>query len=85
MTHLLTQILQARIPILPLPALLLMPIREEIQQVNSLDHLTEHGTVSLCRRDGEPARAARNPYPDFSIVMLTVGVVGDVLDDDALR
>ena len=61
-----------------------MPIREEIQQINRLDHLTEHGTESLCRRDGEPARAAGHPDPDFSIVVLAVGVVGDVFDDDAL-
>lgn len=62
-----------------------MPVREEIQQIDGLDYLVEQGPVPLRRRNGEPARTTSNPYPDFSVVMLAVGVVGDVFDDDALR
>lgn len=62
-----------------------MPVRKEIQQIDGLDYLVEHGPVSLRRRNREPARTTSNPYPDFPIVMLAVGVVGDVFDDDTLR
>lgn len=62
-----------------------MPVREEIQQIYRLDNLIEHRSVSLGGGDGEPTRAASHPYPDLSIIMLTVGVVGDIFDDNAFR
>lgn len=61
-----------------------MPVRQEIEKVNRLHRIVEHGPVALGGGDGEPARLTSDPNSDLAIIVLAVRVVGDILDHDAL-
>jgi len=84
-TNLVTQVLEARIPVLPLPALPLVPVNHEVQQVDGLDHLVEHGSVPPGGGDGEPSCAAGDPDAHLAVVVLAVGVVSHIVDDNPFR
>lgn len=65
---------------------LLMLIDQEIQQVNGLDHAIVCGCETLGgRNDVVPARLTSNPELNTLIFSLTVGIVCDFVDNNALR
>lgn len=62
-----------------------MSIGQEIQQVDGLDHLVEHGPVPPRGGDGEPSCAAGDPDAHLAVSVLTVGVVSHIIDDNPFR
>jgi hypothetical protein len=81
-TYLLTKILKGRIYLL---LAMLVPIHEEIQHIDRLDHTTEGRHVALGRRDIIPAGLAGHPKLNTAILRLAIGVMSDIVDNDTFR
>lgn len=80
--HLSTKVLECGIDLL---FSLLVPVNQEIQHVNCLDHAIERRQIAFGRRDEVPAGLASNPDLDTAILRLTIGIMCDIVDDNALR
>jgi hypothetical protein len=61
-----------------------VPVDQEIQHVNCLDHAIEGRQIALGRRDEVPAGLASNPDLDTAILRLAIGIMCDIVDDNAL-
>lgn len=64
---------------------MLVFVNQEIKQVNGLNHAIVCGLEALGRGDDiVPTRLASNPQLDTLILGLTVGIMCDFVDDNAL-
>lgn len=63
---------------------LAVDIREEVDQLHSLDHVVEDGFVVACRSHLEPSGLTHGPYYD-RVALQTVGEARDLTDDDVDR
>jgi hypothetical protein len=62
-----------------------MSVRQEVQQINRLDDLIEHGPIPPRRRDREPTRPPGNPNPNFAVIMLAICKMAHIIDNNPLR
>lgn len=82
MTHLLAQALECRVELF---FAIEMSVHQEIQHVDRLDHAIEGRQVAFGRRDVVPAGFTSDPDLNAAILRLTVGIMCDIVDDDAIR
>lgn len=64
---------------------LLVPVNQEIQHINSLDHAIKGRQVAFGRRDQVPASLASDPDLDTAVLRLAIRIVCDIVDDNAIR
>lgn len=63
-----------------------MFIDQKIEHINGLDHTVVRGLEALGRRNNIiPTRLAGNPQLDAFILRLAVGIMCNLVDDNALR
>lgn len=80
--HLLTQALKRRVELIPAGK---VSVHQEIQHVDRLDHAIECRQITFGGRDVVPTSLASNPDLNAAILCLTIGVMCDIVNDNALR